>query len=105
GIAPWFELQDDEVRLKPDTTDAREVRLKDKTGNTAEASMRAHYAGLAQRALARALDPASPDLLNFTRDRQPLVDAAFLAQGVLRAPRTLRAGLDSTSKSRLIAAL
>ena len=50
---------------------------------------------LARRAIARAVDPASPDFLNFTRDRQPLVDAAFLAQGVLRAPRALRDELDA----------
>ena len=46
----------------------------------------ADYADLARRAIARAVDPASPDFLNFTRDRQPLVDAAFLAQALLRAP-------------------
>ena len=34
----------------------------------------------------RARRSRSPDFLNFTRDRQPLVDAAFLAQGVMRAP-------------------
>jgi hypothetical protein len=43
--------------------------------------------------------------LNFTRDRQPLVDAAFLAQGILRAPRALRDGLDETTKRHLVAAL
>jgi hypothetical protein len=101
GIAPWLELQNHEVRLTPDTT--RDVRLTPAT--TDESSLRAHYADLAHRAMARALDPASPDLLNFTHDRQPLVDAAFLAQGLLRAPRTLRDGLDGTTKSRLIAAL
>ena len=53
------------------------------------------YADLARRAIARAVDPASPDFLNFTRDRQPLVDAAFLAQGLLRAPRALRDELDA----------
>ena len=52
------------------------------------------YADLARRAIARAVDPASPDFLNFTRDRQPLVDAAFLAQALLRAPRALRDALD-----------
>ena len=42
----------------------------------------------------RAVDPASPDFLNFTRERQPLVDAAFLAQALLRAPRALRDALE-----------
>ena len=69
GIAPWIEL--------PPTT-------------SAEGRLRADYAQLARRAIARAVDPASPDFLNFTRDRQPLVDAAFLAQGLLRAPNALR---------------
>ena len=68
GIAPWLELA-------PDNTD--------------EGRLRARYAELARRAIDRAVDPASKDFLNFTRERQPLVDAAFLAQGVLRAPRAL----------------
>jgi hypothetical protein len=33
------------------------------------------------------------------------VDAAFLAQGLLRAPRTLRDALDATTKRQLVAAL
>ena len=72
GIAPWIELPADE---------------------SAEGKLRAEYADLARRAIARAVDPSSPDFLNFTKDRQPLVDAAFLAQGVLRAPRALGEGL------------
>ena len=72
GIAPWIELAPDD---------------------TPEGRLRAEYADLARRAIARAVDPASPDFLNFTRERQPLVDAAFLAQGVLRAPRVLREAL------------
>ena len=84
GIAPWLELSADD---------------------TPEGRMRVEYAGLARRAIARAVDPASPDFLNFTRDRQPLVDAAFLAQGLLRAPRALRDGLDPAVKRQLIAAL
>jgi hypothetical protein len=84
GLAPWIELP-------PDATE--------------EGRQRAVYAELAQRALARAVDPASPDFLNFTRERQPLVDAAFLAQGVLRAKRVLQDGLDVTTKKHLIAAL
>ncbi len=62
-------------------------------------------ADLARHAIARAVDPASPDFLNFTRDRQPLVDAAFLGQALLRAPKTLRNALDDTTKRQLIAAL
>ena len=84
GIAPWLELA-------PDTTD--------------EGRLRARYRALARRPIDRAVDPASKDFLNFTRDRQPLVDAAFLAQGVLRAPRALRDELGATTRRNLIAAL
>ncbi len=84
GIAPWIELPAD---------------------GTAESQLRARYADLTRRAVGRAVDPASPDFLNFTTDRQPLVDAAFLAQGVLRAPQALRGALDATVKRNLIAAL
>jgi len=83
GLAPWIELPADA---------------------SPEGRLRADYATLAHRAIARAVDPASPDFLNFTRDRQPLVDAAFLAQGILRAPRTLRDGFDATTKRHLVAA-
>ena len=76
---------------------ARGHRAVDRAGagrHARRAAPRAEYADLARRAIARAVDPASPDFLNFTRDRQPLVDAAFLAQGLLRAPRALRDALD-----------
>jgi hypothetical protein len=84
GMAPWIELESDD---------------------SAEGKLRARYADLARRAIARAVDPASPDYLNFTRERQPLVDAAFLAHAVLRAPRALRTALDGTTTRQLIAAL
>jgi hypothetical protein len=84
GLAPWLELPADD---------------------TAEGRARARYAELALRALARAVDPASADFLNFTRERQPLVDAAFLAQGLLRAPRALRDALDPVTRDRLVRAL
>jgi hypothetical protein len=85
GIAPWIELGS--------------------TDDPAEARLRGQYADLARRAIGRAVDPASPDFLNFTRDRQPLVDAAFLAHGLLRAPRALRDTLDPAAKRHLVAAL
>jgi hypothetical protein len=84
GMAPWLELASD---------------------GDSEGRLRAEYADLVRRAIARAVDPASPDSLNFTRDRQPLVDAAFLAQGVLRAPRALREGLGADTTRQLVAAL
>jgi hypothetical protein len=84
GIAPWLELPPD---------DSEEGRL------------RARYAELTRRGIDRAVDPASKDFLNFTKDRQPLVDAAFLAQAVLRAPRALGEALDGRTKKNLVAAL
>ena len=84
GLAPWIELPAD-------------------AGG--EGKVRAEYAELARRAIGRAVDPSSPDFLNFTRERQPVVDAAFLAQALLRAPRALRDSLDAQTKRNLIAAL
>ena len=84
GMAPWLELQ---------AESADEGRLL------------SQYADLSRRAIARAVDPSSPDFLNFTRERQPLVDAAFLAQALLRAPRALRDSIDAPTKRNLIAAL
>jgi hypothetical protein len=36
-----------------------------------------------------ATNPTSPDFLNFCRGKQPLVDAVFLAHGILRAKTQL----------------
>lgn len=84
GIAPWLDLPAD---------------------GTDEGRLRARYADLARRAMDRAVDPASKDFLNFTRGGQPLVDAAFLAQGVLRAPGTLNEGLEAATRRNLVTAL
>jgi hypothetical protein len=84
GIAPWLQLPADD---------------------TAEGRTRARFADLARRAIAQAVDPASPDALNFTTDRQPLVDAAFLAHAIVRAPRALGDELEATTRRRLVAAL
>jgi hypothetical protein len=84
GIAPWLELPADD---------------------TEEGRLRAQYGELARRAIAGAVDPASPDFLNFTEHRQPLVDAAFLAQALLRAPRALLGALEAGTRKQLIAAL
>ncbi|HET7695643.1 MAG TPA: DUF2264 domain-containing protein [Vicinamibacterales bacterium] len=84
GVAPWLELAADS---------SEEGRAR---GATAE---------LARAAIDRAVDPASPDFLNFTRGGQPLVDAAFLAHGLLRARRTLVEPLDARAARNLLAAL
>jgi hypothetical protein len=84
GIAPWLELQG----------------LQGK-----EETERCELAELARRAIACATDPDSPDFLNFSEQEQPLVDAAFLAQGLLRAPRELWEKLDGDVQARVIECL
>jgi hypothetical protein len=84
GMAPWLDLPPD---------DSPEGRL------------RASYRELARKAIVAATDPASPDSLNFTEGQQPLVDAAFLAQAVLRAPGTLWNSLEEQHRDQVIRAL
>jgi len=84
GLAPWLELA-------PDTS--------------AEGRTRARFIDLSHRALAQAVDPESPDFLNFTLGRQPLVDAAFLAHAVLRAPTVLWDQVDADTRKNLVSAL
>ncbi len=84
GMAPWLELG-------PDTS--------------AEGKLRAHYIELAVKALKNGVDPESSDFFNFTRHPQPLVDAAFLAQALIRAPQQLWENLDEKSQQHLIDAL
>src|SRR3954471_14574969 len=84
GLAPWLALP---------------------AADTAEGRTRARLLDLARRAIAQAVDPASPDALNFTIDRQPLVDAAFLAHAIVRAPAALADGIDAATRTRLVAAL
>ncbi|WP_294556931.1 DUF2264 domain-containing protein [uncultured Bacteroides sp.] len=85
GIAPWLELGAD---------------------NTPEGKLREKYISMSVKALQNAVNPDSPDYLVFGDGghglTQPLVDAAFLAQGLLRAPTQLWGNLDTTSKKRVI---
>jgi hypothetical protein len=83
GIAPW---------------------LDGDGGSADEQALRARYRTLTHQGLARALDPGGEDRLNFTEGGQPLVDAAFLAEALLRAPRVLRQGLEPAVRSRLVEA-
>lgn len=68
GLAPWLELGGIE-------------------GEEAEAQHIARQQ--AQALVASVTDPASPDYVDFGQAMQPLVDAAFLAQAILRAPTVL----------------
>lgn len=84
GMAPWLELGPDE---------------------TPEGKLRAKYIDLAQKSIHNATDPNAPDFMNFVVDRQPLVDAAFFAQALLRAPKQLWEPLDTITKQNVIKAL
>ncbi|MBI3650730.1 MAG: DUF2264 domain-containing protein [Acidobacteria bacterium] len=84
GIAPWLEL---------------EVKSSE------EGKLRERYAELSRQALDAATDPRSRDYMNFTEGGQPLVDAAFLAQAIIRAPRELWSKLAAKSKANVIKAL
>lgn len=84
GMAPWLELGPD---------------------NTPEGKIREKYINLALTGIHNATDPKSADFMNFTKGGQPVVDAAFLAQALLRAPHQLWDRLDAATKVNVISAL
>jgi len=84
GIAPWLELGPDD---------------------SPEGKVRAHFIDLSVRGLINATDPHSPDFLNYSKGGQPLVDTAFLALGLLRAPTQLWGRLNEEQRSNVLAAL
>ncbi|WP_420150327.1 DUF2264 domain-containing protein [Spirosoma sp.] len=83
GLAPWLELGAD---------DSPEGRLRQR------------YLDLARQAIANGVNPQSPDYLNFTKGGQPLVDAAFLAHGLVRSPKLWNA-LRPDEQSNVVKAL
>ena len=86
GFAPWFELPDDD---------------------TPEGRLRAAWRPRLLKAIGNAVDPQSPDFLVFASDtgRQPLVDAAFFAQGLLRARKGLWERLPEKTRRQTVDAL
>ena len=66
---------------------------------------RSKYAELAREAIAAGTDRTSPDFMNFEFGGQPLVDAAFLALAIVRAPNELWKKLDAKTQQNVIAAL
>lgn len=84
GIAPWLELGPD---------------------NTKEGVLREKYIQLSLKGLRNSTNPNSKDYMNFSEGSQPLVDAAFLAQGLLRAPNQLWDRLDDQSRKNILSAL
>src|SRR5262245_4342678 len=84
GMAPWLEASG----LTGDEAKARQRQIEQ-----------------AHAALDAATDPQSPDFMNFRERGQPLVDTAFLAQGMLRAPRALWQSLDTRVQRQIRDAL
>ncbi len=81
GLAPWLEL----------------------TGLTGEeAELQADCRILCLRALHNAVTPGTRDCMNFSQGMQPIVDAAFLAHALLRAP-SLWDALPPEDRMQLIA--
>jgi len=70
-----------------------------------EHASQTHFQNLARTALDAATDPHSPDFMDFSTPGQPLVDTAFLAQGILRAPHILWDPLEPRVKNQIIHAL
>ncbi|MES2696253.1 MAG: DUF2264 domain-containing protein [Verrucomicrobiota bacterium] len=93
GIAPWLELG----------AGANDATAEGKDGT--EGKERVRLAALARTAIDAGTDPKSPDFLNFSKGRQPLVDAAFLAEAMLRAPKELWQKLEPRVQQNVIAAL
>lgn len=81
GVAPWLALPDDDTK---------------------EGALRKQLKADLLRGLPRCVDPSSSDYLNFRTESQPIVDAAFIAHGFLRAPKALWEPLDTVTKKRFV---
>lgn len=81
GVAPWLALPQE---------------------NTREGALRKKLTQAAISGLTNAVNPGNPDYLNFRKEAQPIVDAAFLAHAFLRAPGQLWEPLDSITKHRMV---
>ena len=81
GVAPWLALPDDD---------------------TEEGKLRKQMREEVLKGLKNAVDPASPDMLNFTKQAQPIVDAAYVVHAFLRAPKALWEPLDDVTKKRFL---
>ena len=84
GIAPWLALP---------ISDCDEGKLRDK------------YLQLVLESIDSATNPHSADFMNFSHGGQPLVDAAFLAHAILRAPEVLWDSLSPSVQRNLVSAL
>lgn len=82
GLAPWLEAESEDL-------EARERALQEK------------YRAKAVKCIAMATDPDSPDFMVFDRGGQPLVDTAFLAHAIVRAPKALAGSLSPEVRHNL----
>jgi hypothetical protein len=89
GLAPWLETEPD-PKAAPDA---------------AEEALRTRYRQWARLAIKYGCDPKSPDALNFGGNQQSVVDAAFLALAIVRAPNQLWAQLEPTTQNNLVRCL
>ncbi|MFE5321599.1 DUF2264 domain-containing protein [Paenibacillus sp. NPDC056579] len=83
GMAPWLESSSE---------------------NDEESISRERFAGLARKAIDHATNPVSPDFMNFSEGNQTIVDSAFLAHAILRAPKQLWGLLEDRVKENVIQA-
>ena len=81
GISSWLELGPD---------------------NTKEGRLRGEYIQMVIKAIDQATNPESKDFMNFTVEQQPLVDAAFFAQGLIRSKTQIWDKLDSRVKQQVV---
>lgn len=81
GVAPWLTLPDDA---------------------TEEGKLRKTMRIELLKGLANSVNPESPDYISYKSEGQPIVDAAYVAQAFLRAPKALWEPLDEVTKKRFI---
>lgn len=70
-----------------------------------ERALQSEYREKAIRCIEMATNPSSPDFMLFDDGGQPLVDAAFLAYALVRAPKALAAALPEETRKHLADAL
>lgn len=81
GLSPWLSLPDDD---------------------TAEGKQRKQLKEWALKSYAQAVDPESKDYLLWRKEGQPLVDAAYIAESLIRGFDALWLPLDDVTKARYI---
>ncbi|MFV0564600.1 MAG: DUF2264 domain-containing protein [Flavobacteriaceae bacterium] len=84
GMAPWLALPDDDTK---------------------EGEMRKDLKRKFLKGIANGVNPQSPDYLNFTKEYQPIVDAAYLVHAFVRAPKALWEPLSTETKQQVVTEL